>query len=133
MTINIANNSPRINYTATAGQTAFTIPFEFYDNTDVKVYVQGVLKTITTHYSISGGNGSTGSLTMASGVTLDNEVVIVRDVPMERTTDLTSSYSASSLDAQLDRIVAQIADLDDKALLRIVRVRSWPLTKRQGL
>ena len=66
MTINIANNNPRINYTATSGQTVFTVPFEFFDNTDIKVYIEGTLKTITTHYSVSGGNGSTGTVTMSA-------------------------------------------------------------------
>ena len=126
MTINIANNDPRINYTATAGQTVFTVPFEFFDNTDIKVYIEGTLKTITTHYTISGGNGSTGTVTLVTGATLNDEVTLVRDVPMERTTDLTSSYNGSSIDAQLDRIVAQIADLDDKAS-RTIQINDYEL------
>jgi len=126
MTINIANNDPRINYTATAGQTVFTVPFEFFDNTDIKVYIEGTLKTITTHYTVSGGNGSTGSVTLTAGATLNDEVTLVRDVPMERTTDLTSSYNGSSIDAQLDRIVAQIADLDDKAS-RTIQINDYEL------
>ena len=91
MTINLANNSPRANYTASSGQTVFTVPFEFFDDGDVKVYVQGVLKTITQHYSISGGNGSTGTVTLGTGATLNDKIAITRDVPIERTTDLTSS------------------------------------------
>jgi len=126
MTINIANNDPRINYTATAGQTVFTVPFEFFDNTDIKVYIEGTLKTITTHYTVSGGNGSTGTVTLTAGATLNDEVTLVRDVPMERTTDLTSSYNGSSIDAQLDRIVAQIADLDDKAS-RTIQINDYEL------
>ena len=126
MTINIANNDPRINYTATAGQTVFTVPFEFFDNTDIKVYIEGTLKTITTHYTVSGGNGSTGTVTLGTGATLNDEVTLVRDVPMERTTDLTSSYNGSSIDAQLDRIVAQIADLDDKAS-RTIQINDYEL------
>jgi hypothetical protein len=39
MTISSANNTPRVIYTATASQTVFTIPFEFFAVTDVKVYV----------------------------------------------------------------------------------------------
>ena len=31
MTILISDNSPRISYTATAVQTAFTVPFEFFN------------------------------------------------------------------------------------------------------
>jgi len=126
MTINIANNDPRINYTATAGQTVFTVPFEFFDNTDIKVYIEGTLKTITTHYTVSGGNGSTGSVTLTAGATLNDEVTLVRDVPLERTTDLTSSYNAASLDAQLDRIVAEIADLDDR-VSRTIQINDYEL------
>jgi len=37
------------------GSTAsFAISFSFLDNTEVDVRVGGVLKTITTHYTISG-------------------------------------------------------------------------------
>ena len=126
MTINIANNNPRINYTATANQTVFTVPFEFFDNTDIKVYIEGTLKTITTHYTVSGGNGSTGSVTLTAGATLNDEVTLVRDVPLERTTDLTSNYNAASLDAQLDRIVAEIADLDDR-VSRTIQINDYEL------
>ena len=126
MTINIANNNPRINYTATANQTVFTVPFEFFDNTDIKVYIEGTLKTITTHYTVSGGNGSTGSVTLTAGATLNDEVTLVRDVPLERTTDLTSSYNAASIDAQLDRIVAEIADLDDR-VSRTIQINDYEL------
>lgn len=126
MTINIANNTARINYTATAGQTAFVIPFVFYNNTDLKVYINSVLKTISVHYAVTGGNGSTGTVTLGTGSTLNDKVTLVRDVPMERTTDLTSSYNAASIDAQLDRIVAQIADLDDKAS-RTIQINDYEL------
>ena len=126
MTINIANNSPRINYTATSGQTVFTVPFEFFDNTDLKVYIEGTLKTITTHYTVSGGNGSTGTVTLVTGATLNDEVTLVRDVPMERTTDLTANYNAASLDGQLDRIVAEIADLDDR-VSRTIQINDYEL------
>ena len=126
MTINIANNSPRINYTATSGQTVYTVPFEFFDNTDLKVYIEGTLKTITTHYTVSGGNGSTGTVTLVTGATLNDEVTLVRDVPMERTTDLTANYNAASLDGQLDRIVAEIADLDDR-VSRTIQINDYEL------
>ena len=50
MTINIADNSPRISYTVASGvtQTTFAVPFEFFDNTDLNVYINGTLQTITT-------------------------------------------------------------------------------------
>jgi len=109
MTINLANNNPRANYTATSGQTAFTIPFDYFDDGDISVYQNGTLKTITTHYTISGS-----TMTLVTGATAGDKIAITRDVPLERTTDLTSTYSASSINNQLDTIVAQIADLDDR-------------------
>ena len=113
MAINVSDNNPRVNYTATSGQTVFTVPFEFFASTDLTVYVGGSVLA-TSAYAVTGGSGSTGSITTSSGQTAGAEIAIVRDVPLERTTDLTSSYSASSLNDQLDRIVTQVADLDDR-------------------
>jgi hypothetical protein len=113
MAINVSDNNPRINYTATSGQTVFTVPFEFFASTDLTVYVGGSVLSASS-YTVTGGNGSTGSITTNSGQTAGAEIAIVRDVPLERTTDLTSTYSASSLNDQLDRLVTQVADLDDR-------------------
>jgi formate dehydrogenase maturation protein FdhE len=39
MTITVAANNARIRYTATSSQTAFAIPFEFFENDEIHVYV----------------------------------------------------------------------------------------------
>ena len=69
MTIDISNNNPRINYSVAAGvtQTSFAVPFEFFDDADLNVYVNSVLKTITTDYTVSGGDGSTGMYSSEAG------------------------------------------------------------------
>ena len=130
MSINVSQNNPRAAYTATAGQTAFTVSFVFYESTDLTVYKNGSVVNAA-DYTVSGGNGATGTVTLDTGAVLNDEVVIVRDVPIERTTDLTSSYNASSIDDQLDRIAVQIADLNDLAG-RSLKVNDWevdpPLT-----
>jgi hypothetical protein len=122
MTISISDNNPRIAYTATAGQTAFTVPFEFFSNSDLNVYINETLKTITTHYTVSGGSGSTGTVTLTSGATLNDKVVITRDVTLERTTDFPASgpFQVSSLNTELDKIIAMVADLEDLASRGIV-------------
>ena len=38
MAIIISDTEPRVQYTATAGQTSFTVGFEFFDNADLKVF-----------------------------------------------------------------------------------------------
>ena len=122
MTISISDNNPRIAYTATAGQTAFTVPFEFFSDSDLNVYINETLKTITTHYTVSGGSGSTGTVTLTSGATLNDKVVITRDVTLERTTDFPASgpFQVSSLNTELDKIIAMVADLEDLASRGIV-------------
>ncbi len=50
MTINLSDNNPRIEYTVAQGvtQSAFVVPFEFFDDDDINVYVGSTLKTLTT-------------------------------------------------------------------------------------
>ena len=118
MTINLSDNNPRVSYAVAQGatQTSFTVSFEFFDNDDLNVYVDGTLKTITTHYTVSGGNGSTGTITMSvTGATGGSTVVITRDIDLDRTTDFPSSgpFNIGALNTELDRVVAIAADLND--------------------
>lgn len=122
MTIDISDNDPRISYTANANgaQTAFAVPFEFFDNSDLKVYVAGVLKsegTGSANYGVSGGAGSTGTVTFVSGVTASATVVITRSITVERVTDFTAGadINRAALNTQLDTLTAIAADLKDSA------------------
>ena len=129
MTIDISNNNPRINYSVSEGvtQTIFSVPFEFFEDGDLTVYVDGVEKTITTDYSVTGGDGSTGTITFVTadpgeeqqvtGATGGSTVTIVRDIPIERTTDFTAGadINRAALNTQLDTIIGLIADVDDRA------------------
>lgn len=118
MTINIADNDPRISYSVAAGvtQTSFAVPFEFFDDADLNVYVDGTLKTITTDYTVSGGDGTTGTITMTvTGASGGSTVVITRSIEIERTTDFPTSgpFDVASLNIGLDKIIAIQADLQD--------------------
>ena len=44
MTINLSQNDPRISYSVAQGvtQTSFSVPFEFFDDDDLTVYVDAV-------------------------------------------------------------------------------------------
>jgi hypothetical protein len=129
MTIDISNNNPRINYSVAEGvtQTTFSVPFEFFEDGDLTVYVDGVEKTITTDYSVTGGDGSTGTIQFVTadpgetqqvtGASGGSTVTIVRDIPIERTTDFTAGadINRAALNTQLDTIIGLIADVDDRA------------------
>jgi|LULI01.1.fsa_nt_gb hypothetical protein len=127
MTIAVSNNTPRVSYTVSQGatQTSFTVSFEFFAEADLNVYVDGTLKTITSDYTVSGGNGSTGTVTISvTGATGGSTVVITRDIALERTTDFPTqgAFNISSLNTELDKLVAIDADVDD-TISRSIRLK----------
>jgi len=119
----LSANTPRVSYTVAQGatQTAFTVNFEFFDDADLNFYVDGTLKTITTHYTVSGGNGSTGTINTTTGnsvvgATGGSTVVITRSIAFARTTDFPSSgaFEVATLNTELDRFTAIAADISDE-------------------
>ena len=84
------------------------------------------LKVITTDYSISGGNGSTGTVTFNTagegetqqvlGAAGGSTVTIVRFTTIERTTDFTTGadINRAALNTQLDTLTAIAADNKDR-------------------
>ena len=117
MSINISDVDPRVQYTATAGQTSFTVNFEFFANADLKVFVGSTLKTLTTHYTVTGaGTTSGGNVVMTSGNAVTNaDVTIVRDITISRTTDFptSGSFQVDSQNTELDTITAVQQELED--------------------
>ena len=130
MTINLADNNPRKDYTVSDGnsQTVFTMEFEIFDNADLNVYVDGTLKTITTDYKISDDvadanaghtSGTDGFVHFTSAITAsgsDVSVVLTRDIDLKRTTDFPASgaFQIGSLNTELDKLIAIAADLNDE-------------------
>jgi len=124
MTINLSDNSPRISYSVAQGvtQSTFTVPFEFFSEESLNVYVDNVLKTLTTDYTTTGGNGSTGTVLISvTGASGGSTVVITREIPLERTADFPTSgpFQISALNTELDRIIAIAADVQDKSIRSI--------------
>jgi len=130
MTIVSSKNTPRIAYTATANQQAFTIPFEFFAVADVKVYNGTTLLTYDANadavneYSITGtasdsdesyefGAGGTVNIG-ATGISAGAIITIIRDIAIERASDFPSSgsFDMKSLNTDLDKVYAKLADLD---------------------
>ena len=122
MSITISDVEPRVQYTATAGQTSFTVGFEFFNNADLKVFNGTTLLTFSaspanaTEYSVSGaGQTGGGSITLGSpGATLNDIITISRDVAIERVTDFPTSgaFQIGSLNTELDKIIAMCQQLE---------------------
>jgi len=122
MSITISDTSPRVQYTATSGQTTFSVPFEFFDDDDLVVIntnAGGVDTTLTkssnpsnaSEYSVSGaGETGGGSITLGAGATLNDIYTIYRDLPIARSTDFPNSgtFPIETLNTELDKIVAMM-------------------------
>ena len=132
MTIASNKNTPRNTYTATGGQTAFTIGFEFFKVADVKVYRNGSLLTYNaspssvSQYKITGTAsasddayefGSGGTVTLGSGATADDIIVIIRDITLERTSDFptTGAFDITALNTQLDTMTSMLSDIKQQS------------------
>ena len=126
MTIALSDNTPRISYSVSEGvtQTSFTVPFIFFDgSTDLNVFVDNVARTYspstsnTTLFTVTGGNGATGTITTTvTGASGGSTVIITRDVPLARTTDFPSAgaFEIAKLNTELDTLLTMITDADDE-------------------
>jgi hypothetical protein len=122
MALVINDTTPTVTYTATSGQTAFTVPFEFFDNGDLVVTNEGVTLTYAaspadeTEYSVTGaGVEGGGSITLGgAGATLNDTVVIYRDIPIERTADYqeTGPFRVAALNTEQAKQTAMMQQLE---------------------
>lgn len=109
----IADNGTRDEYVST-GQTIFNYTFEIFAETDLKVYVNDTLQTLTTDYTVTGvGNGSGGTIVFAAATTSGDVIVIQREVANERTADYQQQgdFLAETVNSDFDRIWAKLQEL----------------------
>ena len=107
----VSTTTSRVEYNGNGSTTAFAYTFRIFADGDLKVYVvssAGVatLKTITTHYTVSGaGDASGGTVTMGVAPASGETLVIERSVAYTQSTDYveSDSFSAETHETALDR------------------------------
>lgn len=115
MTISSTDN--RKEYTGNGSTTAFSFPYYFLAAADLKVYQAGTLKTLTTHYTVSGaGNPAGGTVTFNTAPTTGQSVVILRDPALTQSIDYTENdpFPAETHESGLDRLTMIAQRLEDK-------------------
>lgn len=125
MGILINDNSARVQYTATAGQTVFAVPFEFFENADLKIIKNGSQLTLTSDYTITGaGVTGGGAITLVSGALLGDIITIVRDIAVKRVTDfpLSGPFNIEALNTDLDRLTAIAQEAETQLDARVLRL-----------
>lgn len=115
---NLDNESPINQYVSSSGQTEFVFSFYIFATSDIKVYVNDVLKTITTDYVVrknDGGVIGSSDLPMDGGKIIFNvgqvagaKISINRDIPINRYTQFVTGgdFKADAFNTELTRILA---------------------------
>jgi len=106
------------------GDGASTGPFDFafkvFANTDLEVYVAGVLKTLTTHYTVAlvsdGQGGYTGSVTFVTAPANLAEVLIRRQLDLTQPTVLPieGALPAKTVEKAIDRNTLLIQQVQEE-------------------
>lgn len=126
----ITTTANSISVTLSSTTEAVPVTFPFWDDTDLNVIVTDqttnldTTLTLTTHYTVSGVSGSTGTVTLtgaSSDVAIGDTLTIERSIPYTQSLDLEEGdpLPSSSLEQRLDRLTVQIQQVKaiaDRAL-----------------
>ena len=112
MAIDISSTTRRIVYTGSAGTGPYAFNFEVLAQTDIDVYFNDVVLTLTTDYTVSIDPDGTGSVTIVTGTNVpttpdvDDRITIVGARDIERTTDFTTGgpLFATALNDEFDSL-----------------------------
>ena len=119
MTIN--TTTTRVGYTGDGVTTAFAVPFVFFGASELEV-ISRVIATgaetvlaVTTNYTVSGGNGSTGTVTAIVAPAATVQWVIRRKTARTQLVDYAPNdpFPADTHERALDRLTAQTQELGE--------------------
>ena len=112
----VSSTTLKNSYTASSSQTTFAYAFKIFADADLKVYVNGTLKTLTTHYTVTNaGVTAGGNVVFGTGLTSGDKVVIQRDLTLTQATDYVENdpFPADSHETALDRLTFIVQQLND--------------------
>jgi hypothetical protein len=135
--VTIPSTPSEISYAGDGVSVAFAIPFAFDTSADLKVIItdaDGEPTVITTGFSVSGGSGSTGTLTLDAALPLNETLTILDDPELTQPVDYTDNdaFPAETHERALDRTVRQVKRLHER-VDRSIRVADGDLADGDNL
>jgi hypothetical protein len=117
----------RVVFSGSAGTGPYAFSFEVLTETDIAVYFNATLLTLTTDYTVTVNANGTGSVTIVTGSGVpstpvsSDQITIVGSRDIERTTDFVTAgdFRASAINEQLDGqiiMIQQIAEENKRGL-----------------
>lgn len=127
----ISTTESRIIYTGNGSTTSFSVPFDFDDDTDLKVELittstkDVVLQTLNTDYTISSTN-----VVMTSAPASTQQILITLDLDFEQATNYIANdpFPAETHEDALDELAKQIKQLKHQIDYNIPKLPSNTLT-----
>jgi len=121
----VSTTTIKNSYSGNGSATAFNYTFKIFASAELKVYIRTTatgaetLKTVTTHYTVSGiGDTGGGTVTFTSGnvPTSAQQVILVRATPLTQSTDYVENdpFPASSHEDALDKLTHQMQEQQEE-------------------
>jgi hypothetical protein len=144
----ITSTTSRVDYVGNGVTTAFAVPFAFFGASELTV-IQRVIATgvettlaLSTHYTVSGGSGTTGTVTAVTAPASTVQWTILRSTARTQEVDYQSNdpFPAETHERALDRLtaIAQEVERDNSRALRVpatdpaVSLQIPPAAERAG-
>ena len=121
----VSTTTIKNSYSGNGSATAFNYTFKIFASAELKVYIRTeadgteTLKTVTTHYTVSGiGDTGGGTVTFTAGnvPTSAQQVLLTRDSPLTQSTDYVENdpFPASSHEDALDKLTHQMQEQQEE-------------------
>jgi hypothetical protein len=122
----ISDVTRRVVYSGSIGVGPYSFSFEVLTNTDVAVYKNTTLLTLTTDYTVTINSNGTGSVTLVSAATGSDKITLVGDRAIQRASDFVTGGDlfANTLNDEFDSLVIFSQQIDEK----VARAITAPVT-----
>lgn len=112
-----------VQYTGNAVTTAFAFPYSFFDDTDLLVYLDGVLQA--SGYTVTGGSGASGTVTFTTAPASAVIVTLAMSLPYTQLDNYVENqaFPADTLERGLDKAAIRDQQLNS-ALTRSLKYPS---------
>tara|TARA_Y100000401_G_C8316291_1_gene222659 strand:+ start:150 stop:1511 length:1362 start_codon:yes stop_codon:yes gene_type:complete len=113
MTVSVKRNS--VQYTGDNSTTAFSVTFPYTESSQVQVFLDGTLQTITTHYTLT-TPGATGTVTFNTAPGTDVIVSFIRETDYLQAIDYVNNdaLDAETLEKAFDKLTMMCQQLEVK-------------------
>ena len=117
----VASTTNKASYNGNGTQSVFAYTFKIFADADIKVYVGTTLKTINTHYTLSGvGATGGGNVTFTSGnipAAGTGNVTLLRSLALTQGVDLVNygRFDAEVVESQYDKLTMMVQQLQEQA------------------